>query len=1010
MRKSLINVFGAAFLSMLLAVPMQSNAAVNGMKNVSSVQQTRTVKGHIVDDAGEPVIGASILEKGTTNGTITDIDGNFQLNVGNDAVLVISYIGYQTQELAATENMDIVLHEETSVLNEVVVVGYGSMRRKDVTSAITTIQRDDLNQGVFADPASMLQGKVAGLTITSTGDPNSTGSITLRGASSLRQGAAMEPYYVIDGIPGVDISMVAPDDIESIDVLRDATATAIYGSKAANGVIIITTKSGKEGRTNVSYNGYVAFDNALKTLDMATAAQLRSSGELVEDEGANTDWQKEVLRTGLSHNHNLAISGGSQKTKYNASLNYMNRDGVIRGTDMNRINARALMTTDVLKDHLTLSVGVNAMQSKDHNVPKGTNGESVLDAMNYFSPTNPVYNEEGGWFRSYIGSQNYNPLSMIYEDNNDTTTKRLQFIGKASLKIVDGLVWNANYSYNAHQYNYSYYNSQKSQLVEGYDGKAYRQTRSGEDKTFETYANFDQTFNMVHRLGLMAGYSWEERMSDDGFGVAVYDFFDDYLRYNNMGFAHHMSDKSGMNADVDGGNKTTIRNISFYGRLNYSYNGKYMLQATVRRDGSSVFGRNHRWGTFPSVSVAWNIAEEDFMKSSVFDQLKLRAGYGISGNALGFDAYTAISTYVLDKGGSFDYINSNGTVSKYYKIQVNKNANPDLKWESTGMLNIGLDFALLHSRLSGSIEVYHKKTKDLIWDYPVSTNIYPVGSMTANVGNITNKGIEFTLNAVPVQTKDFTWQSTLNLSHNQNKVDKLTNSTYSVPYIDWGDPNIAGISANGAVERILEGESLGTFWTYEWAGYDGDGNSLFYVHDAETGERTGEKTTDPQVKDKTKVGCAMPKLTYGWNNNLTFKNWSLTAFFQGMLGNKIMNATRAHYSSRSLLSGGKNVLAEALADSHFKSDPRYNVPSDRYLEKGDYLRLKTLTIGYTFKNLDDWAQSLQVYATANNLLTLTGYKGLDPEVYLGGLQPGLDVRETFYPQTRSFMFGVKVNF
>lgn len=1010
MRKGLISVFGTVLLSLMLTVPMQGNAAVNGMDNISAVQQTRTIKGHIADDAGEPVIGASILEKGTTNGTITDLDGNFQLKVGNDAILVISYIGYQTQELAATDNMNIVLHEETSVLNEVVVVGYGSMRRKDVTSAITTIQRDELNQGVFSDPASMLQGKVAGLTITSTGDPTSTGSITLRGASSLRQGAAMEPYYVIDGIPGVDISMVAPDDIESIDVLRDATATAIYGSKAANGVIIITTKSGKEGRTSVSYNAYVAIDNALKTLDMATASQLRSSGELVEDEGANTDWQKEVLRTGFSHNHNLAISGGTQKTKYNASINYMNRDGVIRGTDMNRVNARALVTTDVLKDRLSLSVGVNAMQSKDHNVPRGFDGASVLDAMNYFSPTNPVRNADGSWFRSYIGSQNYNPMAMIYEDNNDTVTKRLQFIGKASLKIVDGLVWNANYSYNAHQYNYSYYNSQKSQLVEGYDGKAYRQTRSGEDKTFETYANFDKTFNMAHRLGLMAGYSWEERMSDDGFGVAVYDFFDDYLRYNNMGFAHHMSDKGGMNADVDGGNKTTIRNISFYGRLNYSYNGKYMLQATVRRDGSSVFGKNHRWGTFPSVSVAWNIAEEDFMKSSVFNQLKLRAGYGISGNALGFDAYTAISTYVLDKSGSFDYINSNGTVSKYYKINVAKNANPDLKWESTGMLNIGLDFALLHSRLSGSIEVYHKKTKDLIWDYPVSTNIYPVGSMTANVGNITNTGIEFTLNAVPVQTNDFTWQSTLNLSHNKNKVDKLTNSTYSVPYIDWGEPHIAGISANGAVERILEGESLGTFWTYEWAGYDGDGNSLFYVHDAETGKRTGETTTEPQVKDKTKVGCAMPKLTYGWNNNLTYKNWSLTAFFQGMLGNKIMNATRAHYSSSSLLSGGKNVLAEALNDSHFKSDPRYNYPSDRYLENGDFLRLKTLTIGYTFKNLNEWAQSLQVYATANNLLTLTGYKGLDPEVYLGGLQPGLDVRETFYPQTRSFMFGVKVNF
>lgn len=965
------------------------------------------VSGTVKDAQGEPLVGVSVVEVGTTNGTVTDIDGNYTLNVKPGAKLKVSYVGFTPQTITAGSTSNIKLLEDNKTLNEVVVVGYGTMRRKDVTSSITTINSKDLNQGVFTDPAQLLQGKVAGLTVTTTGDPNGSPSITLRGASSLREGAAMQPYYVIDGIPGVDISMVAPDDIESIDVLRDATATAIYGSKAANGVIIITTKSGKEGRTNVSYDAYVAVDNILKTLDMASAEQLRSSGELVSDEGANTDWQDEVLRTGFSHNHNLAISGGNKTSKFNASLSYMDRNGVIRGTDMNRINARALVSTSVLKDRLSLSVGVNAMQGKHHGVPVNNNkGESVLDAMNYYLPTNPVRNEDGTWFHSYIGTQNYNPLSMIHEDSNDTTWKRLQFVGKASLKIIDGLVWNANYSYGTNQDVYSYYNSSASQLVEGYNGKAFRNTRTGNESTFETYLNYDMTFNKVHKLSLMAGYSWEERVSNDGFGLSVYNFYDDALGYNNLAYANLINGMS----DVDSGIKETVRNISFYGRLNYSYNSRYMLQATIRRDGSSVFGTNHRWGTFPSVSAAWNIAEEDFMKGSIFDQLKLRVGYGVSGNALGFGAYSAVATYGLDTGSSFNYTDSEGKTTQYYKLVATKNANPDLKWESTGMFNVGIDFAFFGSRLSGSLEFYNKKTSDLIWYYPVSTNIYPVSTMTANVGDITNRGVELTLNVVPVQTKDFTWTTTLNLAHNKNKVDKISNSTYSVSYINEGDANIAGISSNGEVQRIMEGQPIGTFYTYEWAGLNSAGVSQFYVHDPDTNERTGELTTDPKVTDKTIVGNAQPKLNYGWNNTLTYKKWSLTAFFQGVLGNKIMNTTRAHYSSRSLLSGGKNVLADAISDPTWKNDANYNIPSDRYLESGSYLRLSTLTLGYTFDKFNDWLKSLTVYATCNNLLTITGYNGIDPEVNLGGLTPGIDYRDSFYPHTRSFLFGVKVNF
>ena len=968
----------------------------------STAAMAQSQKSGVIKDAnGEPLIGVTVLEQGTSNGTVTDVNGRYTLKTTKpNAKLKVSYIGYESQVI--TPGQSVTLSANDATLNEVVVVGYGTMRRKDVTSSITTVNAKDLDKGVYTDPAQMLQGKVAGLVISSSGDPNGSSSITLRGSSSLREGEAMQPYYVIDGIPGMDISMVAPDDIESIDVLRDATATAIYGSKAANGVIIITTKKGTEGKTNVSYNGYVAFDNALKTLDMASAAELRASGEVVEDEGANTDWQDEVLRTGVSHNHNLSISGGNKQTKYIASLNYIDHDGVIRGTEMNRVNGRALITTKVLKDRLTLSAGINAMRGVHKGVPVGRNGESVLDAMNYYSPTNPVRNEDGSWFKSDIGSQNYNPLSMINEDSNEFEWRRMQYIGKASLNIIDGLVLNANYSYNSKQKVYSYYNSSLSQLpYGGTKGKAHRDTRLGHDQTFETYLNYDLTLAKVHKLSLMAGYSWEERVNNDGFGVSVYNFYNDQLGFKNIAYGNFINGMS----DVDSGVEEIVRNISFYGRANYSYDGKYLLQATVRRDGSSVFGANNRWGTFPSVSAAWNIAEESFMKDGIFDQLKLRAGYGVSGNALGFGAYSAYTLFGLNSGSSFTY---NGVT--YSKIEATQNGNKDLKWETTKMFNVGVDFAFLDSRLSGSIEFYSKKTSDLIWSYDVSTNIYPVGYMNANVGDITNTGIELTINAVPVKTKDFTWQTTVNLAHNKNKVDKLSNKKFSVDYKDWGDPNIGGISSNGEVERIKEGESLGTFWTYEWAGYNDHGQSTYYVHDATTGERTGEVTTTPEKKDKTKVGCALPKVTYGWNNTLTYKKWALTAFFQGNIGNKIMNATRAHYSNKALLSAGKNVLADALKDKYFTSDNTYYYPSDRYLENGSFFRLSTLSLAYTFDNLDGWLKSVQVYGTAKNVFTITGYKGLDPDINLGGLEPGLDKRETFYPHTRSFILGVKVNF
>ena len=966
------------------------------------------VSGTVLDATGEPLIGVSVLEAGTSNGVVTDFNGDFTLTVKQGAKLTFSYIGYLSQTLAATNGMKVTLEEDNKVLNEVVVVGYGTMRRKDVTSSITTVKAEDLNRGVFTDPASMLQGKVAGLVVTSTGDPNGSPSITLRGASSLRSGA-MSPYYVVDGIPGVDISMVAPDDIESIDVLRDATATAIYGSKAANGVIIITTKSGsKSERTNVTYNGYVAFDNVLKTLDVASANDIRdyvkkNNINYMYDGNGSTDWQDEVLRTGVSHNHNVGVNGGTEKTKYMASVNYANREGVIRGSYNHRLNVRSLLSTKVLKDRLDLSVSVNGMTGKYVGVPMGDEGRSVLDAMNYFNPTLSTKDANGNWTKG-DGSNNYNPLSLINENKSQTEWKRLQFIAKATANICEGFTWNVNYSYNTHQRTYSAYDSHNSQIIEksgstspDFNGVAHRSTYFGHSSTFETYGNFDRTFNDVHKLSLMVGYSWEENVSNDGFGLRVNNFFDDSIGWNNLTYAGEM--KNGMKW-VESGTIETIRNISFYGRVAYSYNGKYMAQATIRRDGSSVFGDGHQWGTFPSLSLAWNITEEEFMKSqNLFSNLKLRAGYGVSGNAMGFGAYTAVPTY-----------GSTGDVKDgYVMLNATKLANPDLKWESTGMLNIGLDYAFLKGRINGTIEFYIKKTKDLIWDYPVSSYIYPFSSIAANVGEITNKGVEFTINAVPVQTKDLTWSTTLNLSHNKNVVDKLSNDIYKTSTFSQGDPMVAGVSANGWTQRILEGEPLGTFYTYEWAGYNAEGISEYYTRDA-NGNRDGGKTTDPEYKDRTITGCAQPKLNLGWNNTVSYKNWDFSCFFTGVFGHDVYNGLRAHYTAPDFFAGGKNVMKEFVTERP-ASDTGSNIPSDKFIEKGNYIRLQSLTVGYTFNDIfKGWIKSLQLYATMNNVFTITSYKGLDPEVNLGGITPGVDYRWSTYPHTRTTMIGAKINF
>ena len=551
---------GSIFILMLLL-----------MLSVYAFGQQVTVSGTVSDQSGDPLPGVNVVVPGTGFGTISDGNGKYSLSVPSGNVkLNFSYIGLVSLEVYTngSSTVNVMMQEDISLLDEVVVVGYGVMTRKDVTSSITTVSSDKMNVGVFSNPAQLLQGKVPGLTITNSSDPNATPSISLRGPSTMRSGAAMEPYYVIDGMPGMSLSLISPNDIESIDVLRDASATAIYGSKAANGVIIVTTKKGAAGHTSIDYDGYIAVNNVMKKYDMMNAAQLRSyaqSGgiDLFNDLGFDTNWQDEVLRTGYSHNHNISISGGSEKSSYNASVNYMENQGVVRGTDMNRLIGRAFVQSKGLKDLLTLSFSINASVTNSNRVPTSNNGESVLDAMHYYSPLVPVRNDDGSFYENPVINQNFNPVAMIYENTNNTESKRLQGTGKASLRIIEGLVYNASMSYQNEQYIYNNYNSTNSLLTAGMNGRARRSTVSNQRKVFETYLNYDKTFNTVHKLGLMGGYSWEESNDNDGFQLSISDFYNDDLTYHNMAMGNKIDI-----TDLGSYALSTLRMISFYGRVN----------------------------------------------------------------------------------------------------------------------------------------------------------------------------------------------------------------------------------------------------------------------------------------------------------------------------------------------------------------------------------------------------------------------------------------------------------
>ena len=954
------------------------------------------------------------MEKGTKNGTITDFDGKFVLDVSNpDAVLVFTFIGYLPSEvaLAGRTTFDIILKEKVEELSQVVVVGYGKVERKKLASSITSINPDELNKGAISDISQLIQGKAPGLNITVSGDPTRKSSVILRGTSTLN--GSMEPFYVIDGVAGADISLVATDDIQSIDILKDAAATSIYGTRASNGIIMVTTKKGKKGAPQISYNGYIGFEKVANTLKLMNASQIRTfttstSQNLTEDTGADTDWQKEIRReTALSKSHNLSFSGGGEHNNYSANINYVDKEGILRESNQNKIVARLSFDQFAFNDKLKLGVNVsNARITSDYVPLLG----AVLYQTAYHLPTSPVKNSDGSYFENYSKSGYFNPVSILENAQSQQKSNNLVASFSANAKLPWGFTYDMNYSYQnysglygefygSYLYGYNgsvFYNnpdppSTRSIVTFYPGGSALRSSYQSTNQILENWVTFNQTF-AGHSINAVLGYSTQSDEYGDGFTATNANFPVNSVSYNNLALGNY-SAVAGYKVnfgDDQAYYKTKL--ISNFARLNYNYKDRYYLQASIRRDGSSVFGKNNRWGYFPSIGLSWRAGEEDFIKKmDLFYDLKFRASYGTTGNSTGFNAYTA--QFLSSSMGTFNF---NGTNQTAYG--PNKAANPDLKWEKTSTANIGADIAFFSGKLNFTFDWYNKKTSDMIYWYGTESILVPAGSIVANGGSLSNKGYEISVTATPISTKDFTWKSSVNLAHNKNEITSLSNPYFStVDSIRYTQPD--GSGQTGSTLQIRKvGYPIGQFFTLIYAGKNSDGVSQYL-------SKNGSLTTNPTTSDYRYAGSPQPVLTYGWSNSFTYKNFDLNIFLRGVYGNKVFNATRADLF-RPSTAAFSNILVDAANESVKDYNSfRY---SSRFIEDGSYIRLENLSLGYTINKPIKSISNIRVYATVNNLFVITKYTGVDPEVNMGGSAPGID-SNNFYPKTRTVLFGVNIN-
>ena len=960
------------------------------------------VTGKVKDSSGEPVIGASVVVKGNnTMGTITDFDGNFMLDVPAKSVLVISYIGYVTQEVptAGKNSLEIVLKEDTKTLDEVVVIGYGTQRKGDVTSSVASVKADNFVKGAVKDVGQLIQGKVAGLAITNpNGDPTGSTQIRLRGTNTIG-GANTAPLVLIDGSPG-ELGTVAPEDVESVDVLKDGSAAAIYGTRGTNGVILITTKQAKGVDINqVEYNGYVSTSLIAKKLDMLNADEFRTLYP-DQDHGADTDWIDEISRTPVSHVHNLSLMGGNSKTNYIANLNYASRQGIMKKSDFESFQGRIEVTHRMFDDKLKLKFGLFGKKNQMESTTSGGSFRGwVYGQATRRNPTDPVRNEDGTWNENVSKFEYENPLALLYEAEGNVKKTQLRYNGNIVYNPIKDLTLSAVFSYIRDNMNRGYGETLNhiSALRDGLAGWSSVGAYTKMEKLMELTAQYNKEIG-AHKFSVLGGYSYNETDFEE-LWIDNYGFQDDYFGgWHNIGIGSALKDGK---ANI-GSKKTPTNLIGFFGRATYSFKNRYLLMGALRYEGASqLWGTDNAWGLFPSISVGWRITEEAFMKNQkIFDDLKLRVGYGVTGSQPK-DPFLGVA---MLKYGSYAFVNGNWVQT----IVPASNPNPDLKWEEKKETNIGLDFVSWGGRLSGSIDYYNRDVDGLIYEYGVPTppNLY--NKTMANGGTMRNRGVEVLVTVVPVQNKDFEWSTTGTFSLNSNKLISLSGSIFKsdYDYFNTGTVEYSGQVADS--HRVQVGESIGNFYGFKVVDVDSEGR---WIYEDRNGELVNYKDFTHAPEDKHVIGNGLPKWYAGWNNTLRYKNFDLNVTMRGAFGFQIINGGRMNYENvkNSRFENRLKSVNDLVFGKHTLSpevEPEFN---SYYVEDGDYWKIDNITLGYSFGQVGKYIKSLRIYGSVLNALTITGYKGIDPEVSTDGLTPGYDTRDR-YPSVRSFTFGVNVKF
>lgn len=988
--------------------------------SIGAFAQQIAVKGHVKDTTGEPVIGANVLVKGTTNGKITDFDGNFMLNVPKDAILSVSFVGYKSAEVKAASTVMVTLEDDSQVLDAVVVIGYGSVKKNDMTGSVTAIKPDKLNKGLITNAQDMMTGKIAGVSVISKGGaPGEGATIRIRGGSSLT--AENDPLIVIDGLAmdnkGVKglanpLSMVNPNDIESFTVLKDASATAIYGSRASNGVIIITTKKGQAGaRPTISYDGNVSVSTVKSTVDVMDGDQFRSFIKDIWGEdseaysklgNANTDWQKEIFRPAVSTDHNLTISGGLKNMPYRVSFGYTNQNGIVKTSKFERYTASVSLAPSFFEDHLKINANLKGMIAKNRYADGGAVGSAVS-----FDPTQSVRSDDpyhqyyfdgyfqwntdasslndDTWKRTFNGNAPGNPVALLEEKDDRAISKSLignleldykfHFLPDLHAHVNGGMDLSTGKQYT----DVSPYSS-----TNNYYGSYGWEQKDKYNLSLNAYLQYSKDFTDKHRFDVMAGYEWQHFHD-----TSDQEYWGLYPLSNNV-----VENRGQRYNNTSSGSATESYLVSFFGRVNYTLLDRYLFTATVRQDGSSRFHKNNRWGLFPSFALGWKLKEEAFLKDvDVLSDLKLRLGYGITGQQnINSGDYPYLAVYETNKDGAYYPILGEGTTYR-------PNAyNPDLKWEKTTTYNVGLDFGFLNNRINGAVDYYYRKTTDLLNSVFVSAGTNFKNKVLSNVGSLENSGIEFSINSKPVVTTDWTWDLGFNITYNKNEITKLTTGDSENYYVAAGD-NIGGGRDMKAMAHAV-GHPASSFYVYQQV-YDENGKPI----ENEFVDRNGDGTINGDDRYFYKKPTA--DVLMGLTSRLSYKSWDFSFSLRASLNNYVYNSVEAGGSDCNPTSvysfGALNNRPLMGVANNIQNLKDNTLLSDYFVQNASFMKCDNITLGYSFKKLFGAPIGGRVYAAVQNVFTITKYKGLDPEV-----EKGLD--NNIYPRPLTTLIGLSLNF